>query len=263
LERPVQWHDDPALEVTGPATTPVVSEAPALAPYNATGLLPGTLPPDGLLPDRFDPRGSDGDRLVTQIREQAVGDPRCTAYALASMMEAWLCRKYGTRDGVPFLRIGDIFTGTEELIVNTKQAAASTGVSVDGYPIGSTPDPGAPTRFRLRPKRFTQALEARPLAMCRSIVLDGPLVLTLRIFDDFDAFRDKPEGAVYAPGPSALALDMAHALCVIGFDQVTRTWLVRNSNSAWGRHGYANIEWSNRLMEPEAKVVGAVEVKPI
>lgn len=236
--------------------------APALLEAEITGLLPGAIPVNGLLPLHFDPRGADGRRLTTPVRSQGLRDTRCTAYAIANAMETWLCRTRGSCAHVPFMSVDDLFTGNEHL--DPAAERAGLGVSGGSYPPGSSPLPDDPARWKLRFRTFSfTPVEQRPPKMCEALVRDGPLAVSLRIHDNWDAFSD-PEGTrVYRPEAHSLPHSEAHAVCVIGFDQIERVWIVKNSDDRWGHGGFGLIGWGDRALgPPEANVIATKKVVP-
>lgn len=68
----------------------------------------------------------------------------------------------------------------------------------------------------------------------------GPLVTTLTVFSDFVTYG----GGVYKHvGGSYMG---GHAVSLVGFDDVKRAWLIRNSWGAeWGENGFAWISWDD------------------
>lgn len=215
--------------------------------------------PATITDDVFDPRDANGNRLTTPVRTQPVRNLMCTAYAVAAMMETWWCRQQGSSTGVPFISVTKLFTNSSSVA----DTAAKAGVAVldEDYPEGQDPPaPEAPHRWKLDWRSFKQEEDNRPLLMCQALVSDGPLAINIRLFDDFLTFKDPTDSIVYSPGPAAVPLVDAHAVCVIGFDQLRRAWIVKNSDAGWGYNGFGRIGWGDRHVHPEHIVVGARRV---
>jgi hypothetical protein len=224
----------------------------------AVGAAVGLVAPVSGVSDSFDGRGPNGELLATPVRTQPQGNLECTAYAVASMMEIWRCRQLGTATGVPHLRIDSVFSGKADLYETADKAAI--GVVDEGFTAPPPKKPKGPNAWRLKWKGFDGSVKKRPDAMCESIANNGPVAISIDIYSDFHQWVAASDDAVYTPGPNAIRRLDAHALCVVGYDRIARTWLVRNSNAAWGRGGYGRIQWGDEKLKPEYIALGVTSV---
>jgi hypothetical protein len=221
----------------------------ALAVGGAVGIADAS----GPLPENYDPVDEDGNHLLTAVRTQPPGDVHCAAFALATAMEAWLCREAGQVGGVQRLSADDLFTGGRD-IFSTADRAKSTGVVDTTYP--GPPAPRDPDLWRLEWQGFgNRADSTRVEPMCRALMSDGPLVISIPLYTNYNGYTDggKPylaDGTVFA----------YHAMCVYGFNTAKQVWLVQNSDDQWGNGGRGMIEWNDRSLHPQHLVLGVTRV---
>jgi len=68
----------------------------------------------------------------------------------------------------------------------------------------------------------------------------GPLITTLMVYQDFLTYSS---GVYQHVTGGALG---GHAVSIVGFDDTTRSWIIRNSwGSEWGEGGFAHISWDD------------------
>lgn len=237
----------------------------ALAPARAlagavrvAGTAIGVLEATTDLPDVFDPRGPDGERLATPVRTQPPDSLECTAYAVAAMMELAWCRRLGTAADVPHLRIDSVFSGKTNLYETARRAAK--GVVDEGFTGAAPRKPTGANAWRLEWRRFDGPVESRPATMCRALVEQGPLAISIDVYSDFHQYIERGDGDVYTPAQDAIRRLDAHALCIVGYDLPRRSWIVRNSNAAWGQDGYGRLAWGDVKIRPEYVAIGATSV---
>ena len=207
------------------------------------------------LPPSFDPRDPAGERLATPVRLQPHDDDRCVAYAVAAAMEGWWCRSLNSSAGVPHLSIDELDPGTASLTDAAAHAEHGVLDEVCRPPGQSSCADAAAHRWAIRWHQIRDKEERMPGLMCRALLEEGPLAISVRMFADFDGFQDPDGTHVYSP--TGAALDDAHALCVVGFDSANGgAWIVKNSRAAtWGHKGYGKINWNDARLRPELVVV--------
>lgn len=92
-----------------------------------------------------------------------------------------------------------------------------------------------------RINQYTQVTNGRPdVKKVKEALKRGPLMATLKIFEDFLAYKS----GVYkhAKGPKL----GSHTLMIIGFDDGSKSWIVRNSwGPGWGENGFGRLSYDN------------------
>jgi len=87
----------------------------------------------------------------------------------------------------------------------------------------------------VEPSKGTKDIEAVKAALKK-----GPLVTTLMVFEDFVSYA----GGVYKHS-SGTSLG-GHAVSLVGFDNATRSWIIRNSwGKEWGEEGFGRVSWDD------------------
>lgn len=221
------------------------------------GTRSGASPVTASLLERFDPEDGAGNRLTTPVRQQPPGDSRCASYAMVSAMETWLCRQAGSVGGVPTLSVTHAFQrgNQQELIEPVARGAAKGILEEDCFEsLAACPDAASRT-WKATVKQVKGNWDDRP-ALLRQLLQDGKvLVIGILVDSTFAEFS----GGTYAPTG---ACDLAHALCLIGFECTedgTDAWIVKNSyGTGWGDAGYGRIPCGHPSMKPE-RVVYATE----
>jgi len=75
----------------------------------------------------------------------------------------------------------------------------------------------------------------------KAAIHKGPLMTTMTVYADFLAYSD---GIYKTSGKDALG---GHAIGLVGYDDTSRTWIIRNSwGPEWGNGGYARISWDDK-----------------
>jgi hypothetical protein len=222
----------------------------------AVGLATPRLP----APDSFYPRDAAGNRLETEILPQGTRDSSCAAFAVAAMMELTVCRRRDSAAGVPHVSVTSLFDGTMDVAVTAGRA--KTGVVDMRSPSQAWPPvENDPFVWKLNWRWIDERGEAAVAAMKDAIVNEGPLVASVELHGDWDRFVTTDETTMYAPGPTAVLRGDAHALCIVGYDGPTRSWIVRNSVRSWGAAGYARLPMLHRLINVEGSVIAPVSVE--
>lgn len=85
---------------------------------------------------------------------------------------------------------------------------------------------------RCRKLGSSQVLSTEPAVM-DWLARTGPVVAAMDVYEDFFHYA----GGVYEP--TSLALEGAHCIAVVGYDQAEKAWLCKNSwGLGWGEAGY-------------------------
>lgn len=218
-------------------------------------------PPSDL--DFFDPR-KNGVRLSGPVRDQPLGDDRCTAFAITGAMETWLCR---TNDSTqqPSISAAHAFKlADKQKLVSVVAKAVAKGVLEEACFGASPPCPDAPQRtWRGTVRRVDEGDDDRPAAM-RQLLLSGKVLVTaIPLFPNFESFLNKAETDVYEPDGTAIG---AHALVIVGYARTSNpgggVWIVKNSfGPSWGNGGYGRLEWTDSFLQVERVIYAVEEVR--
>ena len=74
----------------------------------------------------------------------------------------------------------------------------------------------------------------------KAALAHGPLMTTLMVYADFLTYHK----GVYKHVTGTML--GGHAISIIGYDDASRSWLIRNSwGNDWGNNGFANISWDD------------------
>jgi len=78
----------------------------------------------------------------------------------------------------------------------------------------------------------------------KQALLVAPFVCGISVYESFESDYTAKTGLVSMPGPDEALLG-GHAICVVGYDDETNKFIVRNSwGSNWGDFGYAYLPYS-------------------
>ncbi len=78
------------------------------------------------------------------------------------------------------------------------------------------------------------------VAAVKRALLDGPLVATMTVYDDFMYYT----GGVYKHVTGGVA--GGHAVSIVGYSDADQAWIVRNSwGTGWGENGFFRIAWDD------------------
>jgi C1A family cysteine protease len=74
----------------------------------------------------------------------------------------------------------------------------------------------------------------------KAALANGPLTTTLMVYDDFLFYS----GGIYKHVSGGAA--GGHAVSIVGYDDATRVWIVRNSwGPDWGENGFIRVSWDD------------------
>lgn len=192
-------------------------------------------------PPRIDWRNHNGQNWVTDIKHQK-NCGSCVSFATCATLES-RCR---------------ITTGNSGLAIDLSEAhlffcgagqACGRGWNFDPAMIQcQTEGVGAESQFPYTPqnqpcqhispivKVTTYDREVTQDARMRAIATNGPVLAGMRVFEDFHYYR----GGVYR---HVIGVQRGlHAVCVVGYDNIDRYWIVKNSwGHGWGEQGFFRI----------------------
>lgn len=78
------------------------------------------------------------------------------------------------------------------------------------------------------------------IASVKQALLKGPVMTTLTVYADFISYSS---GVYKRTSSDALG---GHAISIVGFDDQTRSWIIRNSwGQDWGENGFAHISYDD------------------
>ncbi|MDF0515760.1 C1 family peptidase [Bradyrhizobium yuanmingense] len=195
------------------------------------------------LPDRFDWRHHQGGDWAGPVRAQG-SCMSCMSFAVTAAMEAAIRIRSGRSGTELRLSEADLFFGAmgrcdvacvePPAILNR---ARDHGVCLSSdfpYEPRQLPHRQVPPKYKLA---FWQALRSRPQRRA-AIAEDGPIVACMQIFEDFLVYG----GGVYRHvAGNELGL---HAVCLVGYDDVDKYWIAKNSwSERHGEGGYFRIAY--------------------
>ncbi len=150
----------------------------------------------------------------------------------------FLYQKCKERDGIPDQEGTYIKTALEVLI--------ELGVCEETYwpyvahNTGS-PKPGAEenaSRYKIKAYARLDSLET----MKRSLVVNGPCVAGVAVYNNWSTQEVWSSGKIPMPGNSPLR--GGHAICIVGYDDETEMFKFKNSwNTGWGDKGYGYLPY--------------------
>lgn len=198
-------------------------------------------------------------RLTTPVRQQAAGDQRCIAYAVAAAMETSICRDRGTATGVPEMSVDDLFDsgGREVGAIDGIKFAVENGGVVDAAccpPGGQRCANPVPHIWKGRLRVIGGKQNKRVELIRTELRTSGPLVTMIQVFSNFASFTG---AGIYQANTTKAGF---HAVCIIG-DEVdpggaSGSWIVKNSmGTGWGDGGFGRIRWHDPDVLPEKLVV--------
>ncbi len=201
---------------------------------------PSAAPP----PVAIDWRNHHGGNYVTPVRNQ-LDCGSCVAFATCASLES--------RDAVrgrimnPTLDLSEAHLfycgcgkccGTGWQPVNALDFAQRTGVALESafpYTPGDQPCRGG-IKPHLTISGHTAASASTPRRVAISV--GGPVVAAMKVFRDFVYYKE----GVYTPVTDDLL--GLHAVCVVGYDDEKRYWIIKNSwGTGWGAGGFARIAY--------------------
>lgn len=93
---------------------------------------------------------------------------------------------------------------------------------------------------KARIRARSQVMRGASVDDVKTALLDGPLMTTMRVYDDFYLYS----GGVYRHREGALL--GGHAVVIVGWSQADRAWIARNSwGTDWGEKGDFKIAWDD------------------
>ena len=210
---------------------------------------------------------------ITSIRDQG-GSQNCWAFAMTALYEAmvriehslWTRRSEGEaargtgkqawdlgnlgEAGIFVERYGladpDCFPWSEAAALYTSKPH---GASMAATPLSTTSDRSGRT-MRIDAGAMTSLSTAAQKKQWIDLV--GPVAVMITPPSDFGSLRD----GVYVP--TAAGPGPAHALLVVGFNDVDQYWIVKNSwGTGWGVGGFGKVGYAANIIEP----AGAIGVR--
>lgn len=195
------------------------------------------------LPDRFDWRRHQDKDWTGPVRAQG-RCLSCVSFAVTAAMEAAIRIRSGVPDPELHLSEGDLFFGAlgrcdvacvePPAILNRARDHGVCLASDFPYEPRQLPHRQIRPRYKLD---FWQALRSRSQRRA-AIAEDGPIVACMQIFEDFIVYG----GGVYRHvAGNELGL---HAVCLVGYDDVDKHWIAKNSwSERHGEGGYFRIAY--------------------
>jgi C1A family cysteine protease len=201
-------------------------------------------------PRRHDLRAVDGRNLLTPIRNQG-SCGSCVAFAACATVEGTALRETGKR-----LDLSEAYLF---YCVAASQGRLCAGKKMGWFPkraLAAIKDHGVPDArsflYRSGDQPCTasadwkkRAVRVRswgrletPADMKHWIATRGPAVGSIQVYEDFQLYA----GGTY----SHVAGDKlgGHAICVVGYDDDKRHWIVKNSwGTGWGEDGFGRVAY--------------------
>jgi C1A family cysteine protease len=211
-------------------------------------------------PKKIDWRSHNGGNYVTSIRDQKTCGS-CVAFACCAATESHVLIKAGTTPGSVRPNLAEahlFFCGGGQLCdVGWDMPPAldfikATGVvdeAVFPYqpvdqacPVALPPNGNAPTT---KIKGWGQV--GTTTGRKRAIAKYGPVIAAMRVFDDFSYYQS----GIYKVTNGA-TFEALHAVCVIGYSDTGKYWIVKNSwGTGWGEGGYFRIAYGQVGLDTE------------
>jgi C1A family cysteine protease len=89
--------------------------------------------------------------------------------------------------------------------------------------------------------RPTDGIFKRSVDNVKAALAKGPLVTTLTVYTDFLTYS----GGIYKHVSGKA--EGGHAVSIVGYDDATRVWIVRNSwGPEWGENGFVRVSWDDK-----------------
>jgi C1A family cysteine protease len=203
-------------------------------------VFPGMAPP----PSSIDWRNYSGKNFVTGVRNQ-LNCGSCVAFATCAALESRDAVRGGTQNPTLDLSEAHLFyCGCQNCCAKGWQPvlaldfAQNTGVGLESafpYTPGNQPcRSGVAPQIRIVAHTAAFAPTARRVAIAGA----GPVIGAMKVFRDFMYYKE----GVYTPVTDDLL--GLHAICVIGYDDIGKYWIIKNSwGPGWGAGGYARIAY--------------------
>jgi len=206
------------------------------------------------LPARL-PRSVDLRRGCSPVEDQGqLGS--CTGNALAGAVEF-----LEKRDGIPLVNVSRLFIYYNERVIEHTVADDAGAMIRDGIKTlvkqGTCSEKRWPyviARFAVKPSaacyreaadhQVTAYARLQTLVAMRACLADGyPFVFGFTVYESFESERVAATGTVPMPRHREKVLG-GHAVLAVGYDDVKRRFLVRNSwGTGWGMNGYFTMPY--------------------
>lgn len=204
-------------------------------------------------PTKVDWRARNGGNYVTGIRDQA-GCGSCVAFGVVAAVESMVRIGGGNPNLKPNLSEGQLFFcyGPQTYAGTCPEGgwwpdpaldAMRSGLTDESrYPYSDADQPCAvPSDWRNKVTRITgwQVLSS-PAAIKAHLASVGPVVACFTVYEDFYFYGS----GVY----KHVAGDLigGHCICVVGYDDGQRCWIVKNSwGGSWGESGFVRFAYGS------------------
>jgi C1A family cysteine protease len=174
------------------------------------------------------------------------------------------------RQGLPFITPSRLFVyynerATEETIASDAGAQIRDGAKVIAAQ-GACPEtdwPYDPAQFAVEPPdaAYSDGLQdiavqyqsvAQSAHFLKSALAGGlPVVIGISVYESFESDAVAATGTVPMPDEATEQLLGGHAVLLVGYDDATSRWLVRNSwGDTWGQAGYFTLPYAY-LTDPQ------------
>ncbi|ESX24391.1 C1 family peptidase [Mesorhizobium sp. LSJC264A00] len=195
-------------------------------------------------PKSLDWRNKGGQNFVTAVRNQ-LNCGACVAFSTCAAIEARDAVKKKTPN--PQLDLSEahlFFCGCGNCCSTGWQPpqamlfATSFGIGIEsGFPYTPANQPCKP-KIKSVLKLKSSSIATSPIDRKCALFLGGPVVAAMKVFRDFTYYK----GGVYKPVSNELL--GLHAICVIGYDDVGKYWIIKNSwGTGWGSGGFGRIAY--------------------
>lgn len=88
--------------------------------------------------------------------------------------------------------------------------------------------------------RASVCQQSEDVIAIKTALQNGPVATSMEVYDDW---YDYYESGIYVKTSGAVVVGY-HAVMIVGYDDATRCWIVKNSwGPDWGENGYFRIRW--------------------